>query len=248
MHTSHITIPNGDLQIDAYLAQPTDEGAFPAVIVIQEIFGVNAHIREVTERVASMGYVAIAPAIYQRQAPGFEIGYSPEDVVLGRKYKEQTHVDQLLSDLTAAIAYLQHMPNVRSEAIGCIGFCFGGHVAYLAATLPQIKATASFYGAGIPTWCPGNGAPTITYTPRIAGTLYAFFGTDDPSIPPEHIAEIELALQQNQVSHRIFQYPGAQHGFCCDRRASYDAASAEDAWQRVETLFHDVLGQSPPKL
>ncbi|HEY9642020.1 MAG TPA: dienelactone hydrolase family protein, partial [Coleofasciculaceae cyanobacterium] len=151
IRTAHVKVPNGSLQIDAYLAEPVGQGSFPAIVVIQEIFGVNAHIREVTERLAKAGYVAIAPAIYQRLAPGFEVGYSPEEVKQGRLYKDQTQADQLLSDIQSAIAYLQTLPTVRPEAIGCIGFCFGGHVAYLAATLPSIKATASFYGAAIPT-------------------------------------------------------------------------------------------------
>lgn len=151
IRTSHVKIPNKDLQIDAYLAEPKNEGVFPSVIVIQEIFGVNSHIRDVTERIAKEGYVAIAPAIYQRLAPGFETGYTPEDIEIGRKYKDQTKADELLSDIQSTIAYLKNLPNVKGDAIGSIGFCFGGHVVYLASILPDIKATASFYGAGITT-------------------------------------------------------------------------------------------------
>lgn len=164
IRTSHVKIPNQDVQIDAYLAEPAQAGTFPAVIVIQEIFGVNSHIRDVTERFAKEGYVAIAPAIYQRIAPGFETGYTPEDIAIGRQYKDQTKADELLSDFQATIAYLKNLPNVKGDAIGSIGFCFGGHVVYLGAILPDIKATASFYGAGITTSTPGGGAPTITHT------------------------------------------------------------------------------------
>ncbi|MEK0196009.1 dienelactone hydrolase family protein, partial [Microcoleus anatoxicus] len=95
IRTANVTIPNGDLQIAAYQAQPAAAGLFPAVIVIQEIFGVNSHIRAVTERIAKEGYVAIAPAIYQRLAPGFETGYTAEDIKIGRKYKEQTTAPEL---------------------------------------------------------------------------------------------------------------------------------------------------------
>ena len=136
--TAHVKICNGDLQIAAYLAQPEGEGPFPAVVAIQEIFGVNSHIRDVTERIAKQGYVAIAPAIYQRLAADFETGYTPEDIQLGRRYKEQTKVPELLGDIQAAIDYLKAQPFVKPDATGCIGFCFGGHVAYLAATLPDI--------------------------------------------------------------------------------------------------------------
>src|SRR6476620_5141582 len=137
IRTTNVTVPNADLQIAAYLTQPAASGQFPAVIVIQEIFGVNSHIREVTERIAKEGYVAIAPAIYQRVAPGFEVGYTDEDVKLGRLHKDQTKADELLSDVQATIAYLRTLPSVKGDAIGTIGFCFGGHVAYLAATLPD---------------------------------------------------------------------------------------------------------------
>jgi len=241
IRTESITVPNGDLQIQAYLAQPITEGVFPAVIVIQEIFGVNAHIRDVAERFARLGYVAIAPAIYQRQAPGFETGYTDEDIQIGRQYKEQTQVSELLSDMSATIAYLKTLSHVRDEAIGCIGFCFGGHVAYLAATLPDIKATASFYGAGIPTWSPGGGAPTLTYTADIQGVIYTFFGMDDPSIPPEHVDDIEAVLQNHHIPHRVFRYPGAQHGFFCDQRSSHNAEAAADAWEKVQYLFGQTL-------
>jgi carboxymethylenebutenolidase len=236
-----VKVTHGDLAIDAYFAAPVGQGKFAAIVVLQEIFGINAHIRDVTERIARAGYVAVAPALYQRLAPGFETGYTPEEVKLGRVYKEQTRVSELLDDIRSAIAYLKALPFVNPAAIGCIGFCFGGHVAYLAATLPEMKATASFYGAGIPNWTPGGGVPTIDRTPEIQGVLYAFFGMNDASIPPEHIQQIEARLQQHQVRHRIFRYPNAEHGFFCDQRASYSAEAAADAWQQVQQLFHEHL-------
>jgi len=235
-----VTVPNGALQIAAYLAEPLEGGPFPAVIVIQEIFGVNAHIRDVTERIAREGYVAIAPAIYQRTAPGFEAGYQPDDIVLGRQYKELTTAAELLSDIQATVDFLRRQPTVNGRAIGTIGFCFGGHVVYLAATLPDIKATASFYGAGIATLTPGGGPPTLTRTPEIQGTVYAFFGTQDDLIPNDQIDQIEAALQQANSAHRVFRYPTG-HGFFCDQRADYNPTFAADAWQRVKQLFQEQL-------
>lgn len=232
MNFSWIKIPNQSLEIDAYLAQPSSPTQ-AAIIVIQEIFGVNAHIREVTERFAQEGYFAIAPAIFQRTAPGFEVGYSQEDTKLGRSHKDQTKADELLSDLQATIDYLKAR---NIEQIGAIGFCFGGHVAYLAATLPEIKATASFYGAGIAVMTPGGGEPTISRTPEIQGTLYAFFGTQDPLIPIEQIDQIEAALKQHHIAHRVFRYPTG-HGFFCDRRSDYNPNAAADAWEQVKALF-----------
>lgn len=240
IQTSQVGIPNGELTIDAYLAQPTAPGAVPAVIVIQEIFGVNSHIRSVTDRIAQAGYVAISPAIYQRTAPGFEVGYTAETTALGRQHKDQTTAAQLLSDIQATIDYLRTLPNVKGNAIGSIGFCFGGHVVYLAATLPDINATASFYGAGIATMTPGGGAPTITRTSEIQGVVYVFFGTEDPLIPNEQADQVEAALQQHQIRHAVFRYP-AGHGFFCDQRADYNPEAAADAWEHVKELFGTVL-------
>ena len=243
--TSWVKVSSRDVQLDAYLAEPTEDGNFPAIVVIQEIFGVNSHIRDVTERFARLGYVAIAPAIYQRQAPGFETGYTAEDVKTGREYKNNTQATELLSDIGATVRYLQELPTVRAEAIGSIGFCFGGHVAYLTATLPGITAVASFYGAGIPDWCPGGGKPTLTYTADIQGVIYTFFGTEDASIPPDHVAAIEAALQNHHIPHKVFRYEGAQHGFFCDQRASYNAEAAADAWEQVQYLYaHALKGES----
>ena len=241
IETQQVQVNNGDLAIAAYLATPQGEGPFPAVIVIQEIFGVNDHIRDITRRLAKKGYVAIAPAIYQRQAPGFETGYTPEDIEIGRVYKNQTKASELFSDIQAVIDYLYALPSVKPLGVGCIGFCFGGHVAYLVASLEGIKATASFYGAGITTWTPGDGEPTVRRTNQIKGTLYAFFGLEDASIPIEQVDEIEAALQKHQISHRVFRYPGADHGFFCDQRASFNRKAAEDAWEHVLELFSTTL-------
>ncbi|BCL37279.1 dienelactone hydrolase family protein [Nostoc sp. MS1] len=239
--TETVQLSQDHLQIAAYLAQPQAPGSYPGIVVLQEIFGVNSHIREVTERIAKLGYVAIAPALFQRQAPGFETGYTPQDIEVGRDYAMQTTASELLGDIQSAIDYLKTLPQVKKEGFGCIGFCFGGHVTYLAATLPDIKAAASFYGAGITTRTFGGGNPTVTRTPEIKGTIYAFFGTEDASIPLEQVDQIENELEKYNISHRVFRYDGADHGFFCDHRASYNPQAAADAWEQVKQLFGTVL-------
>lgn len=245
VRTETIPIASGDTEILAYLAEPSRPGRFGAVVVIQEVFGVNSHIREVTERLARAGYVAIAPHLYHRQAPGFEVGYTQADLELGRRYKQGTKAEELLADVQGAIAYLYSKANVISEGVGCIGFCFGGHAAYLAATLPQVRATASFYGAGIATMTPGGGEPTLCRTPEIKGTLYGFFGEKDPLISSGEVDQIEAALTQHGVPHQIFRYPHAEHGFFCDQRYSYNPEAARDAWGQVLQLFEAVLPTAP---
>lgn len=240
--TSYVKVTNGSLQIDAYLAMPIGNRSLPGIIVLQEIFGVNSHIRDVTERLAKEGYIAIAPALFQRLAPGFEAGYTPEDIEIGKAYKDKTKAAELLEDIQATINYLVGQTSVNGDAIGCIGFCFGGHVAYLAATLPEIQAIASFYGAGITNMTPGGGKPTLSLTDQIKGrTVYAFFGTEDDSIPAKEVDEIEAALNRQQILHRIFRYKGAGHGFFCDQRASYNEAAATPAWNQVKQLFRQEL-------
>ncbi|MGH1393353.1 MAG: dienelactone hydrolase family protein [Trichormus sp.] len=242
LDTQTVKISHNSLQISAYLAQPQTPGTYPGVVVLQEIFGVNEHIRDVTERIAKLGYVAIAPALFERVAPGFETGYTPADIEIGRTYAwEQTTASELLSDIQAAIDYLKTLPTVKKDGCGCVGFCFGGHVAYLAATLPNITATASFYGARIPTATPGGDTATLSRTPEIKGTIYTFFGEEDASIPPEHISEITTELEKYNISHRVFRYDGADHGFFCDRRASYNPQAAAEAWEQVKQLFETVL-------
>jgi carboxymethylenebutenolidase len=240
IRTDTVTISNGDLSISAYIAMPASEGVFPGIVVLQEIFGVNSHIRDVTERLAKEGYIAIAPALFQRIAPNFETGYTAEAIETGRNYAFQTKASELLSDIQAAIDYLKNLPNVKQN-FGAIGFCFGGHVAYLAATLPDIKASASFYGARIATATLGGGEPTITRTPEIIGKLYAFFGMQDASIPVEEVNQIEAELQRYQIHHQIFRYDQADHGFFCDQRSSYNLDAATDAWKQVKQLFAEEL-------
>ncbi|MDJ0595545.1 MAG: dienelactone hydrolase family protein [Pleurocapsa sp. MO_226.B13] len=255
--TSYVRVPNQGLNIDAYLAQPVREGKFAAVIVFQEIFGVNKNIREITDLIAQQGYVAIAPALYQRIAPGFtrdfspeHCGYSPEAYQLGVQYYQQVKYQEIFSDIRATISYLKTLPNVKTEAIGCIGFCFGGHVAYMAATLPDIKATASFYGGGITTSSYGEETPTLNLTAKIQGTIYLFFGTRDHLMSQEETQQIEAELKKQQIRHRIFRYD-AGHGFFAgffkdkypfiEQHPSFNPEAAPHAWQQVLELFEHNL-------
>lgn len=242
--TCTVEIASGYITIPAYLAEPKGSSPAGAVVVLQEVFGVNAHIRAVADRLAEAGYCAIAPHIYHRQAPGFEVGYSAAELALGRQYKLGTRADELLSDIQGAIDFLATrtaLGAVPSLGCGCIGFCFGGHVAYLAATLPAVKATALFYGAGIVSTTPGGGPPTLSRTAAIGGTVYGFFGDADALIPTAEVDQIEAELRRCRVPHQIFRYQGADHGFFCDQRQSYQPEAARHAWQKALELFEAEL-------
>jgi carboxymethylenebutenolidase len=240
-----VQILNGDLLIDAYVARPgVARPGNPGIVVIQEVFGVNAHIRSVCDRLAAVGYVAIAPAMYQRTAPGLELGYSDEELALGRSHKDLLRADQVLGDVAATIDWLRNECGVG--AIGAIGFCFGGHLAFLAATLAEVTATALFYPSGIAVLCPGGGPPSLSRINQIHGRVWGFFGDADPLIPTEQVEAIAAEFARvgagpvaNQ--HRLFRYAEVGHGFFCEQRPSYDAAAAADAWQKVTELFGDLV-------
>lgn len=234
--TQVVKIPVSGIEIPGFLAVPQGDGPFQAVVVLQEIFGVNNHIQDVTQRFAQAGFVALAPAIFERTVPGLNIGYTNDAVALGRKHKDLTRAETLLADVSAAIKFLHTLPQVKKNSVGVIGFCFGGHVAYLAATLPEVTATASFYGAGIANTTPGGGPPTVTQTSKIHGSIYLFFGSRDAMISVDDVTTIKEALKVNNTDHKIYEY-NADHGFFCDQRQSYDAKAAQDAWQKVLMLF-----------
>ena len=257
INTSQVQILNNGLLIDAYLAQPADEGNFAAVIVFQEIFGVNNNIRDITELIAKQGYIAIAPAMFQRIAPGFEFGFSQEDsgfsqeaYRLGLEYYQQVKYQEIFSDIEATISYVKNLPNLKTDTIGCIGFCFGGHVAYMAATLPDIKATASFYGGGITQPSYGEEIPTVNRTSAIQGTIYTFFGNNDSLISQEDNQKIEAELNKHNTNHRVFRYDaghGFFGGFFIDKypflaqNPNINREAAIDAWNNVLELFENNL-------
>lgn len=231
-----VNVPGEGISIASYLAKPTGAGPYPCVLVLQEIFGVNTHIRETARRLAQAGFMALAPALFQRTAPGLDIGYEAADITLGRSHKDQTTAPQLISDLKACLTYLKQQPEARKGPMGAIGFCFGGHVAFLAATLPDIGATASFYGGGLATTTPGGGPASITRAAEIHGEIQFFFGEKDPILPKDQVDRIDEEMKRAGANYAIHRYP-VGHGFFCDHRADYDPKAADDAWKKTVALF-----------
>lgn len=206
-----ITLTAADgFQLGAYRTQPqgTPKGA---VVVIQEIFGVNAHIRTVCDRFAVQGYVAVAPSIFDRIERNFQSGYSPEEVAAARKFIANPDWDAMLRDTQAAIDSVQDVGSV-----GIIGFCLGGSIAYAAATkLTGLKAAVGYYGGAIVRFADDE--------PKVPTQLH--FGAEDHGIP---LSDVE-AIRAKRPEVEIFVYDGAQHGFNCDQRASYNKDSADIA-------------------
>jgi carboxymethylenebutenolidase len=229
----------------AYLAVPEGAGPFPAILVFEEIFGINGHMRDVTERLAREGYVAIAPDYHHRAWPaGTELQYTPDDMKRGMEVIPKLSADGLSADIGATISYLRTRKEVDGARLGAIGFCIGGHAAYFAAETQPIKATASFYGGGIATFSPGGGKPTVERSGDIKGRILCLFGKEDPMIPQEQVQKIKHALEEHHVEHEVVVYDGASHAFFCDvaSRGSYRPEAAKDAWERVKKLFAEELG------
>lgn len=201
----------------AYQATPkgTPKGA---VVVIQEIFGVNGHIREVVDGYASQGYFAIAPALFDRVEPGIELGYEGADMTRGVQLAfEKLQMPQTLSDVQAAIAYAG-----AHGKVGVVGYCFGGLLTWLSACqLQGVAAAASYYGGGV--------AGQMAMSPSCPTIMH--FGDKDAHIPMSDVDQVKAA--QPEVDVYVYS---ADHGFNCDHRASYDAGSAASALER--TLDH----------
>ncbi len=237
--TEAIEIPlAGGGAMGAYLARPDDGDARPAVLVFMEIFGINPHIRDVAERLAREGYVALAPDYFHRTGAGVEYEYNEEGMERGMALHGALQADEMVSDVNAAIAWLEARADVQSDRIGAIGFCIGGHMTYLSACETSVCCAASFYGGGIAaSEGPGGAQSTIGRTPKIKGRILCLFGERDGYIPPDQVEAIAAALKDAGVNHETVVYPDADHGFFCDQRDSHQLAAATDAWERVKALF-----------
>lgn len=212
-----------NFQFVAYRADPASAPK-AAIVVIQEIFGVNHHIRAVCDRLASEGYVAIAPSIFDRIEPNFTSGYSPDEIAVARKFVANPDWAAMLRDTQAAIDAVRDV-----GPVGIIGFCLGGSVAYAAATkLAGLSAAVGYYGGAIARFADDK--------PQVPTQLH--FGEKDASIP---LSDVDM-IRAKRPELEIHVYPGAQHGFHCDERASYDKKSAEIAWPRSLAFFAKHLG------
>ena len=227
-------------------ARPAASVPRGGVLVLPEVFGVNAWVRSVAERLAAEGYAALAMPLFSRTAPDLELPYDEASLLEGRSHKERTTTPQLLDDLALAADWLQQTLERPGVGLGCVGFCFGGHVAMLAATLPAIAATVSFYGAGVASGRPGGGSPTLDLVPSIPGRLLCICGSEDPLIPAadrEVIAAALAAANRDRPAgseHRLRVLEGG-HGFMCEARSDHQPVSAQDGWAELLAWFERGL-------
>lgn len=215
--TVTLTASDG-FKLGGYRADPASAPK-GAIVVIQEIFGVNSHIRNICDRLANEGYVAIAPAIFDRMEPNFESGYSPDEVAVARKFIANPDFPAMMRDTQAAVDAVKSV-----GPVGIVGFCLGGSIAYAAATkFSGLSAAVGYYGGMVVRFA--DDKPTVP--------TQLHFGEKDTGIP---LTDVET-IKAKRPDVEVFVYPGAQHGFNCDERASYDKPSADLAWQRTLACF-----------
>lgn len=200
-------------ELDAYVAKPAGD-PIAGLVVVQEVFGVNAHIRSVADGYAKDGFLAVAPAIFDRVERGVELKYEGEDMQKAMGLSKRLNMDDLLKDTAAAIAYARKQTGKKT---GVIGYCLGGSIAWLAACRLKIDAAVGYYGGYIP--------QHASEQPKCPVMLH--FGKKDAHIPLDAVEKV----QQAHPDVPIYLYD-AGHGFNCDARASYDAASAKLARER----------------
>ena len=208
-------------EFSAYLAPPAGAPR-GAIVVLQEIFGVNAHIRAVAEKYAAAGFLAIAPALFDRIGRNIELGYGPKDMEQGTGYRLQVDEAKALLDIGAAVNVVRH-----AGRVALVGYCWGGQLTWVGAAALPVQAAVGYYTSRI--WEKLDRVP--------ACPVMLHYGERDQNIPRERIEQLRAV---HPLAH-IYFYP-ADHGFNCEARASYDAPSAALAWERTQDFLKQHIG------
>jgi carboxymethylenebutenolidase len=213
-----------------YLALPPARCG-PGLVLFQEIFGVNEHIRAVAEQYALDGFVVLAPDVFWRQAPRVELGYTGADRERAIQLMQGHGAADALADIATSVAALRARPEVAGARTGTVGYCMGGRLAYLAAATAGVDAAVAFYGGGI--------QGRLERAAAIACPIQFHYAGHDDNIPPDAVDRVRAALAGKQAEFHM--YPGAQHGFNCWARSTYHAPSAALAHGRALAFLATAL-------
>jgi carboxymethylenebutenolidase len=219
-------------EMNAYVVSPDEKNSYPAILVFQEAFGVNNHIKNITEKISAEGYTAIAPELFHRTAqPGTTISYTNFDAV--KPHMSALTIDGLIEDIKATYNWLQQNQLVIKNKIGAVGFCMGGRVSFLANAILPLAAAVSYYGGSIQTI---SDKAKDLHAPQLF-----FWGGLDKHILPEHRITVIKALDDagKEYINTIISY--ADHGFNCDDRAAYNPKAAKEAWAMTLAFFKNNL-------
>ncbi|MFO0954777.1 MAG: dienelactone hydrolase family protein [Isosphaeraceae bacterium] len=229
-----ITVKDGT--IPAYRAMPATGGPFPVVLVVQEIFGVHEHIKDICRRFAKLGYLAVAPELYARQGDVSKLTDFPEILKIVSKVPDE----QVMSDLDAAVAWAKGTGKADTAKLGVTGFCWGGRIVWLySAHNPGLKAGVAWYGRVVGPNDPLHPKNPIDLAAQLKAPVLGLYGGADTGIPNASVEQMRNALKAAGKPSEIVLYPDTPHGFHADYRPSYRKDKAEDGWKRLLAWFKD---------
>ena len=229
-----VKIPTSDGSLPAYRAMPSQGGPFATVLVVQEIFGVHEHIKDVCRRLAKLGYLAVAPELYARQGDVSKLSDSTEI----QKVVSKVPDSQVMADLDATVGWAKDSGFGNIRKLGITGFCWGGRIVWLyAAHSTQLKAGVAWYGRLLGKPSEMQPQHPIDIVGALKAPVLGLYGGNDPGIPLETVEQMKQALKAAGNSSEIIVYPDTPHGFHADYRPSYRKEQAQDGWKRLQTWF-----------
>jgi carboxymethylenebutenolidase len=224
-------IPAAGGEMDVYLARPGDQGPWPAIILLQEAFGVNPHMRNVANRFSKEGYAVIAPDLFHRTGRQLEISYA--DFAAAAPHFQALTNEGLITDLEAVYHWLLQQPLIKKGKLACVGFCLGGRVSFLGNVVLPVSAAVSYYGGGLEQVA-GEAA-------RLHGAHLFYWGGQDKHITLDKINTTLNAVRTAGKDYTSVLISYADHGFNCDERASYNPLAAKEAWAHTLAFLESRL-------
>jgi carboxymethylenebutenolidase len=235
LEAGEVTIPVPDGQVPAYRAMPAGGGPFPVVLVVQEIFGVHEHIKDICRRLAKLGYLAVAPELYARQGDVTKIKDIPEII---SKVVSKVPDAQVISDLDATVAWAKGTGKGDTSKLAITGFCWGGRIVWLYAEHnPNLKAGVAWYGRLVGQADELHPKNPIDLAGALKAPVLGLYGGADSGIPAESVERMRAALKEAGKPAEIILYPDTPHGFSADYRPTYRKAESEDGWKRMLEWF-----------
>jgi carboxymethylenebutenolidase len=239
LFAGEIRIPTNDLEIPGYQAMPNSAGPFPVALVVEEIFGVHEHIKDICRRLARQGYLAIAPELFARQG---DVSAIPNFQDIITRVVSRVPDSQVMTDLDATVAFAEKSGKGDVSRLAITGFCWGGRIVWLySAHQPKLKAGAAWYGRLVPSTQPNPLQPQqpIQLVNDLRGAVIGFYGGKDQGIPVSSVDEMRAALKKagREQDFQLIVYPDAGHGFNADYRPSYKEDDAKDAWAKLLAWF-----------
>lgn len=223
--------------VPAYRAHPDKNGKLPLVLVVQEIFGVHEHIKDVCRRLAKLGYFAIAVELYHRQG---DVSKMTDNQEIFAKVVNHVPDSQVMSDLDASVVYAESTGKADTSRLGVTGFCWGGRITWTYCVHnPKVKAGVAWYGRLVaPQKAPLQPAYPVELAPHLKVPVRGLYGGQDASIPVAHVEEMRAALKAaGNTTSEIIVYPEAPHAFYADYRPNYRKEAAEDGWKKMQEWF-----------